>query len=364
MNKGRNGKIELLRFVFSVCILFFHLSQYILGTPKSGVDVHLNFFSHGSIGVEFFFLVSGYLMAKTAYKQVEVLKVPQDDKSLSKNYLQFIGRKYFGIFPYHLVAFVLAFITYVAYKHLGLKDIVLNAFQSIPNLLLIERTGFEITNPNNIEWYISCMLLVMAVLYPLCIRFYYRFTRLYAPLLAVFLLGYMQKMTSSLTGVNQWNGYKSMVRAIAEIALGTVAFEIVRYMQSREWKPAHKALFTATEVACLVITMIYILYNYSKKLEILILLMLFILVILAFSSLSYGAEAFNNKSFCFLGSLSLPLYLAQMPAIYVAKGFFDSLSLNKQAVIAAILTVVFTALVKIGGDVLDKAYKNKKKKTA
>lgn len=364
MSGKRNGKIELLRFIFSVCILFFHICQYILGEPESGVDIHLNFFSHGAIGVEFFFLVSGYLMAQSAYKQIEVLKLPQDDKSLSKNYLQFIGRKYFGIFPYHFVSFALAFITFVAPKNLGLKMIMLKAFQSIPGFLLIQRSGINVTNPNHIEWYLSCMLLAMAVLYPLCVRYYYRFTRIFAPLFAIFLLGYLQKTTASLTGVNELMGYKPLLRAIAELALGTVAFEIVRYMQSRDWKRAHKAMFTVTEVGCLAITMLYIVYNLSKEIEVLILFVLFILVVLAFSSLSYGADAFNNKAFYFLGSLSLPLYLSQVPAIYIVQGYFDSLSVNEQAVITASLTVLFTAIVKIGGDLLNKAFKNKKKKAA
>ena len=52
--KKRNGKIDLLRFLFAVIVLIYH-SRYVVGDEKS-------LFLGGSFAVEFFFLVSGYLM--------------------------------------------------------------------------------------------------------------------------------------------------------------------------------------------------------------------------------------------------------------------------------------------------------------
>ena len=56
-----NGKIELLRFVFAVIIVIHH-SRYIFGDDYSP-------FLGGSLGVEFFFFVSGYLMMATIAKR-------------------------------------------------------------------------------------------------------------------------------------------------------------------------------------------------------------------------------------------------------------------------------------------------------
>ena len=68
----RNGKIELLRFIASVYVLMFHIDKYVLKLPpfKFSNEISLAFFPHGSVGVEFFFLVSGYLMARTAFKHI------------------------------------------------------------------------------------------------------------------------------------------------------------------------------------------------------------------------------------------------------------------------------------------------------
>ena len=366
LRSPRNGKIELLRFIFCVAVLMFHFCKYILGEPSLKDGIHLSFFAHGAIGVEFFFLVSGFLMAKSAYKQVEILKLPQDDKSLSKNYVQFIGRKFFSILPYHAVAFVMAFAAYVISKQMSTSKMIMYAAESLPNFLLIEMSGINLSNPNHIEWYISCMLLAMAILYPLCIRCYHRFTRFFSPLVAIFLLGYMQYTSGRLTGVSQWTGlcYKSLLRAIAEIALGATAFEICRYLQGLKLNKLQRVLLAIAEMACFVLIMLFILYTFESKIEVLVLFLLFILVIFAFSGVSYGSGVFNNKMCCYLGSISLPIYLAQLPAIYITTGFFGSSSTEKQLIIATVLSVLFTAIVKIFGDVLKKVFKPVKNKAS
>ena len=50
----RNGEIDLFRFIFSVMIIIFHF----------GNTYNYRIFQNGYIAVEFFFVVSGYLMAR------------------------------------------------------------------------------------------------------------------------------------------------------------------------------------------------------------------------------------------------------------------------------------------------------------
>lgn len=68
----RNGKIELLRFIFCMAVLLFHCEKYVLGEPSLEKGYHLSLFCHGSMGVEFFFLVSGFLMAKSISKKIRM----------------------------------------------------------------------------------------------------------------------------------------------------------------------------------------------------------------------------------------------------------------------------------------------------
>ena len=64
----KNGRIELLRFLFALIILLFHIQKRFAKSPVPMGDTGLYFFNHGCIGVEFFFLVSGYLLAAGCYK--------------------------------------------------------------------------------------------------------------------------------------------------------------------------------------------------------------------------------------------------------------------------------------------------------
>lgn len=62
--KQRNGTIDFLKFIFAVIIVIFH------GSQKLTDDSSLQIFKSGRLGVEFFFLVSGYMMAASAEKQI------------------------------------------------------------------------------------------------------------------------------------------------------------------------------------------------------------------------------------------------------------------------------------------------------
>lgn len=90
----RSGKIEFNRFLFCILVLIFHLNLYYLGIENFSVD-NLEFTkaAHGAMGVEFFFLVSGFLMAKKAYKnKSNIGKV--DGAALSNETISFIWGKY------------------------------------------------------------------------------------------------------------------------------------------------------------------------------------------------------------------------------------------------------------------------------
>ena len=61
-----NGTIALWKFIYCIMIIIYHTSLHIELEGK--ID-----FKYGAIGVEFFFLVSGYLLGKKAlnYKNLE-----------------------------------------------------------------------------------------------------------------------------------------------------------------------------------------------------------------------------------------------------------------------------------------------------
>ncbi|MCD7809991.1 MAG: acyltransferase family protein [Erysipelotrichaceae bacterium] len=345
-SKSKNGKIELLRFIFCIVVLLFHLEKYLMGEPKLDMgNLTIALCPHGSIGVEFFFIVSGFLMGKTIYKKISTnnqLAGNNINNQLSKEYINFLIRKIRGIFPQHCIAFIFAFISYVIFHEITGKKIILTFINSLPNLFLIQMTGFRITNPNNIEWYICCMFIAMAIIYPICRKWYYTFTRYFAPLGSLLVLGFLMYTTHSLTGVETWMGicYKSMIRAICEISLGTTAFEISRYISKIQFSKSNRVGLTTIEFLSFIFTMIFVVSTFTKDYEFYALILIIVLVVLCFSEVTYGNKLFNNKFVYHLGEMSLPIYLAQMSGIYLTEAYFLNLSIYKQLFIAISITLI------------------------
>ena len=59
--KTRNGTIDFWRFIFAIYIMLYHLKE----TPFfADLEAITSWAKGASIGVEFFFILSGFLMAK------------------------------------------------------------------------------------------------------------------------------------------------------------------------------------------------------------------------------------------------------------------------------------------------------------
>ncbi len=354
----RNGKIEFLRFFFSMAVLIFHLGKYIIGEP-SLKTLKFGLFPHGAMGVEFFFLVSGYLMAKKIFKNLQGNN-ESTDLTNSKDYLGFIYGKIKGFATEHTLAFIITLISFILVNNITGSEVITTVIGSIPAFFLLQMSGINIVNPNHVEWYLSSMLLVMAVIYPLCKKHYYKFTRYIAPVASIFILGYMIKTTGMLTGVSTWTGfmYKSVLRAFCCVSLGTTAFEVSRYLSEKSFTSKQRWLFTVCEIGLFAVIAFYTLITASKKYEIVILLMLFVLTFIVFSNVSYGVNIFNNKLVYHLGKISLPVYLTQLSAINFTKFFFPETSEKNMLIIAFILTFILAYLVYFSKILIDKIKKS------
>lgn len=353
----KNGKIEFYRFLFCMGIVLFHFGRFFVGTPKMGGDIHLAYFPHG-VGVEFFFLTSGFLMAKSLYKKLERQREPRlcrSEKERVKDYLGFMAHKYLRVFPQHMIAFLFAFVSFAAWHQFSVGKTLIYAIRNIPAFFLIQKTGFMPANVNSVTWYISCMLIAMAIIYPVAREHYYVVTRYAAPLISLIILGWMYHETHTLTGVSQWMGiaYKCTYRAIAEILLGMTSFEISRAL-SQKFGDRKSLTATIAEVICVLGSLGYMMITASKKYEMYVLFMMFIIVTIAFSRISYGAEMFDNKLSYFLGEISLPVYLSQLTAIYTVNWLLDDASLALKTAAGLAILAVVTACVMMLGKVVQK----------
>lgn len=97
MEKMINGEIELFRFIFSICVLLYHFR----------IDYNFELFASGAIGVEFFFIVTGVLLAKSV-KEIQI-----DRNRIPYYTWSFLLRKISKFYPYYIIGVItqLLFVT-------------------------------------------------------------------------------------------------------------------------------------------------------------------------------------------------------------------------------------------------------------
>jgi len=195
---NRNGTLELLRFVFCICILFFHIEKVMFGLSSLDNGVKFGLFTHGAIGVEFFFILSGLFMAKS----IDSKKNNYEANDIGDDFWKFLINKYKSFFLYHVIAFIILFIVTIIINEYSLSKIVITFIDSIPSIFLLQMTGIPGVALNDIEWYLSAMMISMALLYPVCKKYFNLFIKYIAPIGSVLILVYLGYTYGYLTGVN------------------------------------------------------------------------------------------------------------------------------------------------------------------
>ncbi|MBQ5545717.1 MAG: acyltransferase [Clostridia bacterium] len=347
----RNGTLEFWRFAFAAFVLLFHAEKYILGEPSMAKGVFFGFFPHGAIGVEFFFLLTGLFLAMSADKQ----RHRQPDAPIGDETVRFVWKKYTAIFPYHFIAFVTLFIIAVIVRQYDWFHNVLLFVNSLPNLFLFQMTGVPAGNLNHVEWYLSVMIIAIAVIYPLCRRYFEVFTKVAAPVGSLMILGYLGYTCGRLSGVAVWEGhfYRGMIRGFGEILLGTFAYALAKeYLAPLKDKigAGRRALLTLLEWVCYTIVVFFVIMTFPWQYEFAALFFIFTAVTLSFSGLTYSGRLFDNPVSYFLGKFSLSIYLAQTAAIVLTTHYYTHLDPNGQIVNIVIQTLLFAIVTQLLGD--------------
>ena len=363
----KNGAVELLRFLFTSVIIFFHINLDLWDQQKvvalvRGIPV--TFFKHGNIAVEFFFLVTGWLMAKSVWKKIRMEEGSwmEDGNRLEKrNRMEdgnlraaelaeetrrFAAHKARAIMPFYLTACALTPLVRLATD----RSLTLEYFAlRMPSLLFLQRAGLG--KPFiGCTWYLSSMLLALVLAYPLCRRFYRAYTCFAGPVSGFILLGAIIVLTGSLGDIEDWFfiTYKTNVRAFSEISVGAWSFEISRRIsgwfarrdhdlrdcerrdhdlrdcerRDREQRAHDRSrrtilfcrwLLTLTAVTCLALSAAYMCSALDRRLALAVFCLLTAAVTIVFSGQGVlcHAGAFDHPVFAYLGRISLPMYVSQ-----------------------------------------------------
>lgn len=348
MNKKkiRNGRIDFLRFFFALIVVLHH-SRYLLGDDKC-------IFLGGSLAVEFFFIVSGYLMISSISR---MKPFDETEMSMANETLHFLGKKLKGIFPEFIIAWIIGFAVTIILNGSNAAGAGKLFIESFFELILLKMSGLFVTGVNGVIWYVSAMFLCMVILFPLIRKKPNLMTKLICPLLVIGLYGYLCGAYGHPRNPTKWIGftYKGNIRAMAGLCLGVWAFEVERWLVSKPWNKISCIFFEILQFVLYVFVVAYMFMYGPSDNDFFFIFLFFVAIILSFSGLGILSGLFNNGVSKALGKFSTALFFSH---IFFAKTLGnrlpDSMGRAEKMIIYIACAFICALIVQIISDALRK----------
>ena len=335
----KNGRIELLRFVFAVCILMFHTTYWQLQRAGFYINEDWCIFRRYVVAVEAFFIISGYLLAAKLDREKDR---PSDH--YGQDAFSYLIKKLRQVLPDHVIAMIGVFTVFGSIYHRG-ADFIVFLKEGWASIFLLQPAGFTTNGINTPVWYLATWLIVSFIYYYLGRKYHNGFVNVWCPIIALFGYGYIAHVSGSLTNIDDWLGlgYKYMLRGFAGMALGITAYVIAERVKESGILAKRTAAitFNIIEAACLILVFRQICSNNEARYDFAAVFFVFVAFVIMVSKPNEGR--LNNKAVYYLGSITLPLYLNQMWAIMLGSNIGIWLKLGNGATIAIICLIAFAA---------------------
>lgn len=302
---NRLGEIELMRFLTAMIVLLYH-GQYYAGCA--------HFLPGGNIGVEFFFLLSGYLMAAHLQRKVRPISSTVE---LNKETYHYLWRRLCSFWPELFIACIIGLFVNFWGNHFNVNNVLSIAYKTLMgDILLMQMTGLSGYGANAVAWYLSALLLSSAILYPLLRRYGHSPI---LPIIALFMLGYILNddkqpyYAIGFASVRKWLGWTHIgnLRALSELILGASLYPLVQNLAHLQATKGIRILLTFYKWSCYIVVLIYCLHPCGSAAPI-TLAALISSIGLSFSRLCYDNDWHQQAWIIWLGRFSLPLYLSHI----------------------------------------------------
>ena len=271
---SRNVVVDILRIVFAFIIVLHHVwdTQEICGY----------------LAVDFFFIVSGYMIIRSCRKNQE--------EGRERGTINYVLHKYLSFLPFLVVAEIFAGTVNAAInyaKNESIPKAINAAWYNLQNISCLSMADFF---NGDVTWYLSALLISTLILYPIGKRSRVYFPRYIAPALGIVLLVVILVNDHTLSAPQRIMFdfvKKGLLRAIADMSLGIFAYECARWLSKLKMNNIG-AVFCVIEIGCYLASIIAIFATKPYKINeiggLLIVMLMFVGLTISFSNVSLTHE--------------------------------------------------------------------------
>ena len=318
---GRCGELDFWKFICCIIIVIHHSYQFF------GKRIYFN---AGSMCVEFFFIVSGLLMAASAARKNE----PFERDKIGSQTVSFIFHKIKGFLSYYIFSVIICLAVRAVGD--GFRATFWNSESPLVLLdfLFLSSSGLDHYYIYSASWYLSAMLIAMMVIYPLLRYNRDLYLNVIAPISAIVIYAVIFKTDGYIGAPDRWMLFttKGVFRAVAGLNLGGTAYALTKRLEQFNFGRFGKFALAFVQLFMMAGAMLVI-YKDKYKLTTLVIIAFFVCAVVSMSKKSLISPIFNNTLCSYLGKLSMTVYLCHQTAAN-----FMNYAMKKFGVDADILT--------------------------
>lgn len=299
---GKNKLIECYRFLFICSIAMMHLAEDFL--ERGGVVA-----SGAYLGVDFFFILSGYLL-------LHHYEHSSRSGEIRKDWIDYILHRLKGIYPEYLIVLFLAFFVDDRADYSGIKEFFISIWQMIRlfqwDFVFLHDIGMDVPMVMRSIWFLSPLIILSVMFYAFLLYNRDFFVYVICPVLSVFLMVFIYREFGSLSMQTHaiWITNGAVLRALFELCFGLLAYELTEYLKEKRWGRFCKAVGYTVECFCIFITVLQVIWH--KYTDFMFIFVFLYLIILAFSGKSCLLRFCNHDLLKKAGAVSYPLFLCHL----------------------------------------------------
>jgi len=306
---SKNNSITFWKVVFTFAVVTFHYST----TFKA-----FNRTYHSNVGwriaVEFFFIVSGFLLAYKCRRS-------------EMTALQYTLHRYSRLFPEYFFSLLISVIVFFLNKKLKGDEVFDYLLNTTDELLMLQAPALSYVNINGALWYISAMVICGYFIYHLYKKYSDIFTHIIAPLSILVIYSYLAFKERSINGnIGSFTGIGisfALLRGFGAMSLGVLTYELYLKIYDIELTKLGEKVTGFSELLGYGIVLYYTFKFGSSRMDFIFLGIFTVCTVLSFSR-KKKTILFNNIIVDNLGKITYSIYLIHIPVLRVCENILNN----------------------------------------